>query len=104
MLLLALPLGLAIGVTLGALGGGGAIIAVPALVFILGQDPRTATTSSLVIVGLTSLIALMPHARAGRVRFVQGLGVGGQGRRHVRCAVGRAAHDGGDPSRRHRHP
>ncbi|WP_353508523.1 sulfite exporter TauE/SafE family protein [Intrasporangium sp.] len=76
MLLYALPLGLAIGVTLGALGGGGAIIAVPALVYVLGQDPRTATTSSLVIVGLTSLIAVVPHARAGRVRFVQGLTFG----------------------------
>jgi uncharacterized protein len=76
MLLFAVPLGLAIGIALGALGGGGAIIAVPALVYVLGQDPRTATTSSLVIVGLTSLIALVPHARVGRVRFAQGLAFG----------------------------
>lgn len=39
----------------------------------LGQDPRTATTSSLLIVGATSLIALVPHARGRRVRFGQGL-------------------------------
>lgn len=71
-MLTAVPLGLAIGVALGALGGGGSILTVPALVYVLGQDPRTATTSSLVIVGLTSLIALGPHARARRVRFAEG--------------------------------
>jgi uncharacterized membrane protein YfcA len=73
VLLLAVPLGLAIGFALGALGGGGSILTVPALVYALGQDTRTATTSSLVIVGLTSLIALVPHARAGCVRFGPGL-------------------------------
>jgi len=52
---------------------------VPALVYVLGQDPRTATTSSLLIVGVTSLIALIPHARAGRVRFGQGLLFGALG-------------------------
>ncbi len=79
MLLLALPLGLIIGLSLGALGGGGSILTVPALVYLLGQDPRVATTSSLLIVGLTSLIALIPHARAGRVRVAQGLVFGGLG-------------------------
>ena len=70
---LAIPLGLLIGLALGALGGGGSILTVPALVYVLGQDPKTATTSSLLIVGVTSLIALVPHARAHRVRFGQGL-------------------------------
>ncbi|GAB2753870.1 sulfite exporter TauE/SafE family protein [Terrabacter koreensis] len=72
-MLIAIPLGIAIGLSLGALGGGGSILTVPALVYVLGQDARTATTSSLVIVGLTSLLALVPHARAKRVRFSQGL-------------------------------
>ena len=72
-MLIAIPLGIAIGLSLGALGGGGSILTVPALVYVLGQDARTATTSSLVIVGLTSLLALVPHARAKRVRFTQGL-------------------------------
>jgi uncharacterized membrane protein YfcA len=76
---LVLPLGLLIGLALGALGGGGSILTVPALVYVLDQDPRTATTSSLLIVGLTSLIALVPHARAGRVRFSQGLMFGALG-------------------------
>lgn len=76
---LVLPLGLLIGLALGALGGGGSILTVPALVYLLDQDPRAATTSSLLIVGATSLIALAPHARAGRVRFGQGLMFGALG-------------------------
>ena len=76
---LVVPLGLLIGLALGALGGGGSILTVPALVYLLGQDARTATTSSLLIVGATSLIALVPHARAGRVRFGQGLMFGALG-------------------------
>lgn len=76
---LVIPLGLLIGLTLGALGGGGAILTVPALVYLLGQEPRTATTSSLLIVGVASLIALLPHARAGRIRVGPGLMFGALG-------------------------
>jgi len=76
---LAIPLGLLIGLALGALGGGGSILTVPALVYALDQSPRSATTSSLLIVGITSLLALLPHARAGRVRFGQGLLFGALG-------------------------
>lgn len=79
MSLLAILLGALIGLSLGALGGGGSILTVPALVYALGQSPRTATTSSLLIVGLTSLIAVIPHARAGRVRLGQGLVFGALG-------------------------
>ncbi|EAQ00645.1 hypothetical protein JNB_10739 [Janibacter sp. HTCC2649] len=79
LLPLALPLGLLIGLSLGALGGGGSILTVPALVYVLGQDPRSATTGSLLIVGVTSLIALVPHARAQRVRVGQGLLFGALG-------------------------
>jgi len=80
--LLASPLGLLIGISLGALGGGGSILAVPALVYAAGQDPRHATTTSLVLVALTALIGIVPHWRAGRVRLVAGAifglaGIGG---------------------------
>lgn len=74
-----IPLGLLIGLALGALGGGGSILTVPALVYLLGQAPRDATTSSLIIVGATSLMALIPHVRAGRVRWAQGLVFGALG-------------------------
>ena len=76
---LVIPLGLVIGLALGALGGGGSMLTIPALVYVLGQEPGTATTSSLLIVGTTSLIGLLPHARAGRVRFGQGLMFGALG-------------------------
>ena len=76
MTVLAVPVALVVGLVIGALGGGGAIITVPALVHLLGQSPHQATTSSLVIVGTTSLIALLPHARRGNVRIGQGLAFG----------------------------
>ncbi len=68
-----LGLGLLIGLSLGALGGGGSILTVPALVYVVGQDARSATTSSLFIVGITAVIAALGHARSGRVRW--GVGV-----------------------------
>jgi uncharacterized membrane protein YfcA len=70
--LLASPLGLLIGVSLGALGGGGSILAVPALVYAAGQSPKHATTTSLVLVATTAVIGIMPHWHAGRVRFGAG--------------------------------
>lgn len=76
MPLAVIPLGLVIGLALGALGGGGSILAVPALVHLLGQDPVAATTSSLVIVGVTSLLSMPAHHRAGRVRLGQGVTFG----------------------------
>jgi uncharacterized protein len=80
--LLASPLGFLIGLSLGALGGGGSILAVPALVYAAGQDPKAATTTSLVLVTFTALIGIIPHWRAGRVRFGSGVifglaGIGG---------------------------
>ncbi|MGZ4702971.1 MAG: sulfite exporter TauE/SafE family protein, partial [Ilumatobacteraceae bacterium] len=80
--LLASPLGFLIGISLGALGGGGSILAVPALVYAAGQTPKHATTTSLVLVALTAMIGIVPHWRARRVRFVAGTifglaGIGG---------------------------
>ena len=77
--LLASPLGFLVGLSLGALGGGGSILAVPALVFAAGQDPRDATASSLLLVGVAALIGLGPHLRAGRVRVGTGLAFGAAG-------------------------
>ena len=54
--LLASPLGFLIGLSLGALGGGGSILAVPALVYGAGQDPKAATTTSLLLVGVAALL------------------------------------------------
>jgi uncharacterized membrane protein YfcA len=76
---LAVPIGLTIGLTLGALGGGGSILTVPALVYLLGQTPHEATTTSLIIVGFTALIGTLAHLHAGRVRVAAGLTFGAAG-------------------------
>lgn len=72
-LILALVCGAVVGLALGALGGGGSVLAVPALIYLLGFSPAAATTASLLIVTATSATALYAHARAGRVRWKAGL-------------------------------
>ncbi|MFF9839024.1 sulfite exporter TauE/SafE family protein [Streptomyces sp. NPDC013740] len=64
---------LLVGLSLGVLGGGGSILTVPLLVYLAGQDTKEAIATSLFVVGMTSLAALVPHARAGRVRWKAGL-------------------------------
>ena len=64
--LLALALSSLIGVSLGLLGGGGSILAVPVLVYVAGLDPHAAVGSSLAIVGATALVGGLVHARHGR--------------------------------------
>ncbi|MFE9172808.1 sulfite exporter TauE/SafE family protein [Streptomyces kebangsaanensis] len=72
-LLLALVAGAVIGLALGGLGGGGSVLAVPALIYLLGFTPAEATTAGLVIVALTSVTALVAHARDGNVTWRTGL-------------------------------
>ena len=67
------PLGFLIGISLGALGGGGSILAVPVLVYAAGQTPKQATASSLILVAATSLLGIAPHWKARHVRLVPGL-------------------------------
>ncbi len=62
-----------VGVSLGLLGGGGSILTVPLLVYVMGVPAHEAIALSLFVVGATSLAALVPHARAGRVRWKTGL-------------------------------
>jgi uncharacterized membrane protein YfcA len=71
-LVLALIAGALVGLALGALGGGGSVLAVPALIYLLGFTPAAATTASLIIVTATSLTALYAHARTGNVRWKAG--------------------------------
>ena len=68
----ALALGLLIGLSLGALGGGGSILTVPALVYVLHEHAQAATTGSLVIVGITAFVGSVGHARSGNVRWRAG--------------------------------
>ncbi len=73
MVVLAIALATFIGLALGLLGGGGSILTLPILKYVLGQEAHVAVASSLFVVGITSLFALIPHARAGRVRWGTGL-------------------------------
>lgn len=66
-LLLAIPFGVSIGVAVGMLGGGGSVLAVPVLVYLLGQDVETATTISLVVVTAAAVAGGYGHALNGRV-------------------------------------
>lgn len=66
-MLLAIPFGLAIGLAVGLLGGGGSVLAVPVLVYVLDQPVSDATTASLVVVLAGALAGGFRHARAGRV-------------------------------------
>lgn len=78
-MLLDIFLGFLIGLSLGLLGGGGSILTVPALVYLVGQSPQAAMTTSLAIVGANSAFGAWMHRRQGdfnlRVAFLFG-GVG----------------------------
>ncbi len=64
-----LGLGLAIGVLLGLLGGGGSILAVPALVYGASLPLAAAIPTSLLVVGVSSVAALLPRLRHGQVAW-----------------------------------
>lgn len=66
-MLLAIPFGLVIGLAVGTLGGGGSVLAVPILVYVLNQTVPEATTTSLVVVAAGAVAGGLSHARAGRV-------------------------------------
>ncbi|GGX63507.1 sulfite exporter TauE/SafE family protein [Streptomyces fructofermentans] len=71
-LLLALAAGAVVGLALGALGGGGSVLAVPALIYLLGFTAEAATTASLLIVAATSATSLYAYAGSGHVRWRAG--------------------------------
>jgi len=65
----ALALGAVIGVFLGLLGGGGSILAVPALVYVLGVGIEHAIPMSLIVVGVASAVGALPKISAGQVQW-----------------------------------
>ncbi|GCE10006.1 sulfite exporter TauE/SafE family protein [Dictyobacter aurantiacus] len=71
--ILIILLGALIGLALGALGGGGSILTIPILVYIVHMKTHTAVTASLVIVGLNALFGMIFHYRAGHVRIKESL-------------------------------
>jgi uncharacterized membrane protein YfcA len=75
-LAIAAAAGALIGLSLGALGGGGSVLAVPVLVYVLGQSPAQATTGSLVIVGVTAMVGAVTAYRSGTALLARGLTFG----------------------------
>ena len=73
MAIFGLLLAALMGLSLGLLGGGGSILAVPILKYALGFGAKEAIASSLAVVGITSLFAAASHWREGRVRLCTGL-------------------------------
>jgi len=66
---LTIALAVFVGISLGLLGGGGSILTVPLLAYVAGLDAKQAIATSLLVVGVTSAVGAIAHARAGRVRW-----------------------------------
>jgi len=64
-ILLAVPLGLAVGSVMGLLGAGGALLAVPAMIYLLGQPIEAATTASLLVVAGNAAVGAAVKVRRG---------------------------------------
>jgi uncharacterized membrane protein YfcA len=72
MFVVGLALSILIGLSLGLLGGGGSILTVPVIHYVMGVETHAAIAASLAVVGTTSIAALIPHARARRVQWRTG--------------------------------
>lgn len=66
-------LSVVVGLSLGLLGGGGSILTVPLLTYVAGMDPKEAIAASLFVVGTTSVLSTIMHARKGNVQWRTGL-------------------------------
>ncbi|HYO00532.1 MAG TPA: sulfite exporter TauE/SafE family protein [Mycobacterium sp.] len=79
MIALTVALAVFVGIALGLLGGGGSILTVPLLAYVAGMDAKQAIATSLLVVGVTSTVGAVSHAKAGRVQWRTGLIFGGAG-------------------------
>lgn len=76
MLIVVALLGAAIGIVIGGLGGGGGVLTVPALVYILGQTAQDATTSSVIIVGITVVAGAAVRVTGDQIAWRTGIAFG----------------------------
>ena len=68
--ILTLASGLIVGLSLGVIGGGGSILAVPLLMYVVGvADPHVAIGTSAFAVGVNALANLLIHWRRGSVKW-----------------------------------
>lgn len=73
---LSVILGSLVGFSLGLIGGGGSILTVPLLVYVIGDSVGSAIGTSLAIVGVNALFGFVGHWRERRVRLKTGLSFG----------------------------
>lgn len=73
MFVFGLVLSACIGAALGLLGGGGSILTVPLLHYVFDQSAHAAAASSLAIIAVTAVAALVPYIRRGHVRWRIGI-------------------------------
>jgi uncharacterized protein len=83
--------GFAIGLALGLLGGGGSILTVPVLVYVVGQTPQAAVVASLMIVGTNSAMGAFFHRLHGTLNWRVALLFGGSGMGTAYLAAGLSA-------------
>lgn len=90
MIVAALAFGLVVGALLGLVGGGGSILAVPALVYGVGLPLSAAIPTSLVVVGTASAVAVLPRLRRGvNWRLAGIIGAAGVATAYLGAAVNR---------------
>ena len=66
--------GLIVGFSLGLIGGGGSILAIPLLIYFVGFDhPHVVIGTTALAVGINAFLNLIPHARKKHVNFKEGI-------------------------------
>jgi uncharacterized membrane protein YfcA len=73
LFILLIPTAILIGFTIGLLGGGGSILAVPVFVYLMHIEPHNATSYSLFVVGISSLLATLQNLNKNLIKFKVGL-------------------------------
>ena len=72
MIFLSLISGIVVGFSLGLIGGGGSILAVPLLVYVIGVEPHVALGTSALAVAANALASLIHHKKVSHVKIKEG--------------------------------
>jgi hypothetical protein len=70
---LGIAIGIVVGLSLGLIGGGGSILAVPLLIYLIGLEPHVAIGTSALVVGINALISFFDHKKKGHVLLKKSL-------------------------------
>ena len=62
-------LAIGVGISLGLLGGGGSVLTLPILVYVMGIAPKSAIAMTSIVVGVVSLLGILPHSRRKQIDF-----------------------------------